>query len=460
MFTRREFIAASASALTGISDPAATIAQAARAFEGGTLRLLAPNGCQSNLAPVVAAWREQTAIPVEISYVDVDQIGQRVTADHLVGRVDYDLALPATFVVPDLAETKIIQPIDAILSALEMSAFVAPSLYEHGSVLDGQRYGFQTDGDVYLMFYRRDFLMDPTFKDAYAAQFGVALGIPRSWAELDRQMAFFHAPGKGRFGGALFRTPSYQLWEFWSRFHAAGLVPFDEDLMPQIDRPEAAEVVRQMARATAHLHPAVSQAGLFENWRLYKAHQIYCNIGWGGSQKAFNAAGSSIRGKLEHSLLPGDMNDPLGYFNWGWTYVVLSNARAAELATLFALFATSGHVSTLGVREMDGYFDPYAAHHYDDAGIIDTYSKLFLTVHRTAMTHAVPDLYLPGHSNYMSALSSGLSRAMSGASTPEQALRKTAREWRLISQDIGEQVQRRRWAANLALYPAEFKRRG
>ena len=33
---------------------------------------------------------------------------------------------------------------------------------------------------------------------------------------------------------------------------------------------------------------ALLELGLFENWERFSKGDIYCNIGWGGSQKYFN----------------------------------------------------------------------------------------------------------------------------------------------------------------------------
>ena len=46
------------------------------------------------------------------------------------------------------------------------------------------------------------------------------------------------------------------------------------------------------------------------------------------------------------------------YFNWGWNYVVTSQSGEAEIAYLFALFASSPSQSKRSVSDLDGYFDP------------------------------------------------------------------------------------------------------
>lgn len=82
--------------------------------------------------------------------------------------------------------------------------------------------------------------------------------------------------------------PGYVAWEWWVRFHAKGLWPFSAQMEPQIASDAGVEALEEMIRATEHLCPETSQLGLFANWERYSRGDIYCNIGWGGSQKYLN----------------------------------------------------------------------------------------------------------------------------------------------------------------------------
>ena len=129
---------------------------------------------------------------------------------------------------------------------------------------------------------------------------------------------------------------------------------------------------------------------------------IYCNIGWGGTQKYLNGPASSVRGRLRFGPTPGGVIDgvtvQVPYFNWGWSYVVTAASPLPELAYLFALFASTPEMSTRAVRQVDGYFDPFRPEHYADPGIKAAYSDAFLQTHRAALEGAIPDLYLPAQS--------------------------------------------------------------
>lgn len=439
----------------------ARVAELARVQAAGSqlpLSLLLPEGSRANLAPVVAAFTEQTGIEIVLNEVHVDQINTELMLDSMLGTAKYDVALPATFGLPDLADAGAIRPLDAYAAQYETPGFREGVLYEVGDSFDGRTYGFQTDGDAYVMFYHRDMLRDAALAARYADRFGEPLRRPVTWAELDQQIRFFHDPGAGRYGGLLFRTPGYLAWEWWVRFHAKGLWPLAPDLRPQIAGEAGVAALEEMIAVTQYLAPEVGTLGLFGNWARYARGDVYCNIGWGGTQKHLNSPDSPMRGRIEHGPTPGGMvRDKLlttPYFNWGWSFVVSTSSTRPELAYLFSLFAASPRMSTLAVGQQDGFFDPFRPEHYDDPGVREAYSQPFLEVQRASLEGAIPDLYLKGQSEYFQVLSDGLDRALHGEVTPETALSRVAQQWELITSRAGRAAQIKRWALLRAKYPS------
>lgn len=439
------------------------IADMARSADIGTdrrLRILLPHGSSANVAPIAAEFQRLTGVEIEITEVPVDDVDVQLALDNLSGTQTYDLALPATFSIPDLVEGGVIAPLDRVAGYDEIAASQHNSLFTMGDTFDGSPYGFQTDGDAYVMFYNTDF-MTTTEQNRYADTFGTALEVPETWAELDQQMRWFHRPDDGQFGGMLFRNPGYVAWEWWVRFHATGVWPLAPDMTPQIANDAGVRVLEDMIRAGEFLAPEAANAGLFENWNRYARGDIYANVGWGGSQKFFNKPGSGLRGKLTFGTTPGGMvNGQLlttPYFNWGWNYVVLAGSAKTQLALIFAAFATSPDMSTLAVRQPDGFFDPFRAEHYSDAGIVDAYSDAFLKVHQESMETAIPDLYLARQGDYFLALSKWIARALDGITSPDVALARVEQQWNIITAEAGEDKQIQRWGALRSKYPAQAR---
>ena len=439
------------------------VADRARRLAAGpvTLKLLMPQGCSANVIPVIAAFRDLAGVDVRTKVVPVDEINSQLTLDSLVGDADYDLALPATFGIPDLATNDVILPITQFVERHEPTGFRDDILYSIGDTFDNEIYGFQTDGDTYVMFYQNEWLSDPSEQAQFADAYGKPLKIPLTWAELDRQMAFFHRPDEGRFGGALFRTPGYLAWEWWVRFHSKGIWPLSEDLEPQINSEAGVTALEDMIRASNYLYPQAYSADLFENWAQYSKGNIYCNIGWGGSQKYLNGPESKMRGRMAYGPTPSGMINgvhvSMPYFNWGWNYVVTASSKMPELAYLFALFASTSEMSTLSVREQAGYFDPFRPEHYKDPIVAETYSPAFLAVHEASLRASIPDLYLANQSEYFRILNKWLDAAIHNGVDPEEALNRAATQWSVLNLRAGRDAQKARWRELRSKYPNDVR---
>jgi multiple sugar transport system substrate-binding protein len=429
----------------------------------GPLSVLIPHGCGANVSPIVEAFTQLTGVRITIEETPVDDINTQLVLNALSGNTGYDIALPATFGLPDLVAAGVIIPLTQFAQKYEPDNFRSSILFGVGDTFDDDIYGFQTDGDAYVMFYNRRHIENPNEKARFEDRFGRALAVPETWEELDQQMEFFHRPDNDMFGGLLFRIPGYLAWEWWVRFHAKGIWPLARDLTPQINSDQGVEALEELIRATDFLAPEVHSLGLFGNWERFSRGDIYCNIGWGGSQKYLNGPKSGLKGDMVYGPTPGGMlNNELlrtAYFNWGWNYVVTADSAYPELAYLFSLFAASPTMSTISVRQQDGYFDPIQEGHHEDPKIREIYSREFLSVHEKSLRSAIPDLYLANQGAYFQSLSAALDRALAGKISSKKALDQAADEWRVISKRSGVAEQTDRWNELRNKYPIELQSR-
>ncbi|WP_179954318.1 ABC transporter substrate-binding protein [Denitrobaculum tricleocarpae] len=458
-------VAAKAKADDSLSHLHRQIVQQAKALaDSGTssLRLLLPKGSEKNVQPIISRFAAETGIAVQIDVVPVNQVSVTVLIDKLSGSSNFDLALPATFELPELIEAGAIQPLDLFAARYQPEDFQTTSLYSVGDYYNGRLYGYQTDGDAYLMFFRKDWLNDKDEQARFADRHGVELALPQTWESLDLMMDYFNRPNEGRFGGALFRTPDFIVWEWWMRFHSKGYWPIDDDFQPRFESDAGVAALEDLIRATQSLHPHVYTDSLFENWRRFSKENIFCNIGWGGTQKFLNKPGSLVSNKIVHDVLPGGIIDGelmrVSHFNWGWNYTVSNQSNHAELAYLFSLFAVSPAISTFAVREAEGFFDPFRSEHYDDTAVQKSYSKAFLDVHRRSMLHAVPDFYVKGQAEYFDALRTNIIQAIQGEISSREAMHRASDHWRYTTQRLGEARQAKQWAFLKMQYPEICKR--
>jgi multiple sugar transport system substrate-binding protein len=427
------------------------------------LTVLEPSGSLGDIVPVAKEWTRLTG--VEIKYIEVPllEIAQRVLQEAVARTGTWDLALPASFGLPDIAESGVIVDLTEFAEKYKLDGGTAgcQMLYPIANYYRGRLYGLGTDGDTYMMFYRKDLLDDPQEQKSFEREYGHRLAVPETWEELDSQVKFFYRPNKNFYGGALFRSRGFIAWEWNIRFHGKGRWLFDDNMKPQINSEEGIKAAAEMIAITKYLDPGARSNGLFENFEAYGAGRSYCNIGWGGSQKYFwDPTKSKVYGKLTWGMAPGGAvrgkKFYAPYFNWGWNYVVNRNSRAPELAYLFAQFAYSPRMSTEAVRFRGGYFDPFRTCHYTDPVIRQIYGDGFLKVHKESMTHNFPDLYLKGHGEYWDVLDANLQSADVGKKTPKQALDETAATWEKITNRVGRDRQVAQWKFLKAHYPPEL----
>lgn len=429
---------------------AQSVVELTKGNDDTSIVLLYPNGSLNNIVPIIKQFTQLTNIKVELKEVSVDNINTKMLLSAAQQKYDFDVALPASFGIPDLVEANALYDLSSFVKRYQNTYDYKASLYSLADSYKGAHYGFQTDGDVYTMFYQKSWFKNEKAQQDFETKYGRALTIPTTWSELDQLMAFFHQPSEQRYGGCLFRTPRYMVWEWWIRFHESKQFPVDDNMHPNIASDAGVKALTNMIASAQHLHPKSEVNGLFENWQVFSDGSCFANIGWGGSQKFFNKSSSKIKGNMIHTPTPG-----VSYFNWGWNYVVSKHAKHPEIAYLFALFATSSDMSIASVRQ-DGFFDPFREEHYDDQVITDAYTSEFLLAHKRAMSSAIPDFYLEGQGRYINALQEGLMAAYEGIVSPTQALTFVTKEWEDITEEIGRSEQIEQWLRLKQKYPASF----
>ncbi|MEM6988590.1 MAG: extracellular solute-binding protein [Pseudomonadota bacterium] len=442
---------------------AETVRSRLRNGNSEVLRLLHPDGCEANLAPVAQAFNDATGMRVELVKGSLEFIGSELRFNDVVktSANAYDLALPATYSLPDLVGEALLRDLSEFAREHEPPWLQEEMLYTLGDYFDGGFYGYQTDGDAYLAFFNYAL---PGFKSEaarYADRYGIQLSAPKTWLEMDRQIRHFHKPDAGVYGGSLYRTNRYTGWEFWSRLHGKGVLPVSDDFVPQFQSAAGVEALQELIAVSTSLEPAASTNGLFDNFKSFAEGNKFVDLGWGGTQKFLQGETSRVRGNLAHGVLPGGV-DSTGrafaapIFNWGWNFVVPVQSPNPELAYLFSLFATLPTMSTLSVRQQGGYFDPHQRVHYTDSTIADIYGHSFLTAHERSMSQCIPDFHVYVQERYMRILGEAVHAATRGFLRPDIALREAANQWERLTDDCGREKQTQQWRQLKTSYPTRI----
>ena len=95
-------------------------------------------------------WTADTGIEIKYIEVPLGEINQKVLLEAVSKTGSFDIALPATFGIPDLAESGILVNLDQLSQKYEPAGYQDDVLYSAGDFYKGSLYGYQTDGDTYL----------------------------------------------------------------------------------------------------------------------------------------------------------------------------------------------------------------------------------------------------------------------------------------------------------------------
>ena len=188
-------IRASTSSDAAIADPIAKSAvDAAKQFSGATLTKTNESGLQAlddkNFTGPL--WEKLTGVKVRVIEKPFAEIYSTVIAEHIARSGAIDSVDGSPVWVPDFAERQVLAPIDSYIRKYKAQSTMNDyhPLFRPMMKYKGKQYGFFDDGDVWILYYRKDVFNNAKLKSAYRAKFGKALRVPRGWDEFSETAQF------------------------------------------------------------------------------------------------------------------------------------------------------------------------------------------------------------------------------------------------------------------------------
>ncbi|HJW26311.1 MAG TPA: extracellular solute-binding protein [Rhodocyclaceae bacterium] len=395
-------------------------------------------------------WERRTGIMIA-AHVIPQQPGMTT----LKADPDVDLTVVRNHESPDLLDQGLVEDLAPLMRQFGFSlpgeppnGYIRPRLQAYV----GERMAaVPADGDVAMVYLRRDLLEDPQERAAFRKAYGRDLAIPRTWQEYDQLVAFFHRPDKGLYGTAEERDPAGG-WMFWLPRYLCQSAPyrrlFDDAMRPLIDSPAGVAATESYVRTVRFSPPDVLGEGKDYSYLLpfFLQGRAFAFINTVAATKFFNAPGSAVKGKFVAVPMPGQSlggkvlrhNLPI----YGNNLVVSSRSPHPALAFLFAMWLTDPDNSLRTVGARGGFTDPYRWHHLEDRRIAELYTPGVLSVLAGEWRVALPaGTGIPGDSEYLEALDRHLWLAARGEETAAEAMRRTAAEWEKITERRGRDRQ-------------------
>ena len=326
-------------------------------YKGTTITIVWEAGLQS-LDPTHFSgpkWKELTGIDVKVVEVATAEMFTKIMQDYKSGAGAYDALNVIPAWMPDLAQAGALEVLDPYVEkygyADELQT-IAPTYRDNQMKVNGKIYGFPDDGDVFVMYYRKDIFDDPAVQKAFKDKTGKDL---RGAARPGRSSTW-SAGSSPIFSRARVSTappssaqPPYTMFMFEERFRNEGGKFFDADTMKAtINTDVGVKVFTDMRDENKFMPPGVEQFGFVENLAAFLQGQTAMTISWppygrwadgyGTDQEALNwVPKSTIAGKVGYALPPGGHPELAA----GFALSVSSTSKNKDAAYLFIQWLNS-----------------------------------------------------------------------------------------------------------------------
>lgn len=444
-----------------------------------------------------AEFTEATGIKVNImGEPDFDKLFPTMQRQAVTASRSYDLLLVANIWVADLVNLGYVRPLDAYIDADQGDPELAwddiPPGIRRKNSFGGHVYGLLADNDNTNLFYRKDILGSPRWREAYLAETGKPLpNPPQTIDELLEVAKFFQGkdwdddglpedafvtnvtPGTQAHWYAYSWTAPYSVPPAGAP--APGMFLFKDDMTPLVNTPGFVRGVQKWIEmincCTRASHDTDRQAVIDD---IIQGKALMA-IDWGDIGPASLRPTSVVKDKIGFALSPGSYD----YFNWGndtwvhgrvlnrvpmhqfngWSWFLTSTSRHPDAAWKFLKFMASPHVSGGDVADPSGGFQPWRTSHTTQlqpwvaAGWTESEAQSYVQTILAATNHenASLDIRIPGAFQYGAALERQLFRAVRGEVSAQEAMDQAAADMDEITNTLGREPQIRAYHSHLGL---------
>jgi multiple sugar transport system substrate-binding protein len=443
----------------------------AQKYKGTTINIVWEAGLQA-LDPLNFSgpkWEELTGIHINVVEVPTEEMFTKIMQDYRGGAGGYDALNVIPAWMPDLAQAGALEALDPYVDKYgyrEELQKIAPTYRDNQMTVDGKIYGFPDDGDVFVLYYRKDVFEDATNKQEFKAKYGYDLAAPTTWKQFDEIGQFITDKYQGKmYGAAFFRQAPYAQYMFQERFRNEGGKFFDAETMKAtVNSDIGVKVLTEMRDENKFMPPGVETFGFVENLAAFLSGQTAMTISWppygrwaagyGTDEKALSwVPKSEVAGKVGYALPPGGHPELAA----GFALSVSSTSKNKEAAYLFIQWLNSEDISLQRVQLPYALRDPFRDSHYTSAEYESRWpeAKQYLAALKAGSESGLLDLSLIQTDKYEEALRQGISSLWAGED-PKAILDKVAATWDAATEQIGVDKQKAAyagWASKSGAYP-------
>jgi multiple sugar transport system substrate-binding protein len=449
----------------------------ARRFAGSTLTVGWESGMQAHDLMHFSGplWEKLTGIRINVvelgSPIDAYR---RVFEEHKAGTGALDCGMLAPAWMPDLLLVGALEPLDRYVAHYMVASDFDDllPLYRDLGTWQGKRYGLFDDGDVLLLYYRRDLFEDPELQRELAARFGHPLGNPRDydWQRFSDAARFFTEKMAPQvYGMAPFNRDLRWGW-FQGLLRKNGGQFFDPATMkPGVDAEPGLRTMSQLAELDRYMPPGVADIAPKEAMLTTYASGNSAmgsfwpplgrwTEGYGVTPEELGAMPRTrVAGKTGYALLPGGVAELV----LGFLLCVFERSRRKEPAYLFLQWLNSPEISLERVMLPYALRDPFRRSHIQSPKYRSRWAaapEYLDTLGAAATEGALLDLILPGHADYADAFFIAVTDVRLGTAVPV-AMKRMAERWEAVTERYGRSSQQAAYAEYLRKPGAMYVRK-
>jgi len=397
----------------------------------------------------------------------------------------YDIFVVISMWSGTLLENQSVEPLpDWVKAKIEWSD-VLPIYKNSVLSFNSIAYGMPYDGDCINLYYRKDIFENPEIKAKYKKQTGSELNVPKTWDEYKLIAKFFSNwdwdnDGKVEYGNALLRKKGdVAMLQFFATAAAYAKHPddrayfFDIDTMkPRIDNPAFIKALQDYIELVNYAPKGVVNFAGHDVRNSFVTGEVAMALDWAdlGIYAAENEISILKDHQVGYAQIPGsdrvysakskkweERFNRASSISGSWSFFVNKDSKNKKLAFDFASFMTSKAMTTKYVAISGNAVNPSRYSHFKDysswekSGFSQDAAKRYLDAISDSLTHSnmVYDITLPGAGEYYQVLDEFVYKALKGEFGVEEALAKTAKEWKRITDKIGRQKQIEYYKASL-----------
>jgi len=461
----------SAGSLAWAQSAAERAVEAAKQYSGSEISIVWEAGLQS-LDPLNFSgpkWEELTGIKVKVIEVPTAEMFTKILQEHRAGTGAYDALNVIPSWMPDLVKAGALEELDQYVDKhgfRDELQKIAPTYRDNQMTVDGKIYGFPDDGDLFVLYYRKDLFEDADNQAAFKSKYGYDLAAPATWqqyADVGQFITDKYAPKI--YGAGQFRGPAYGIWLFEERYRVEGGRFFDPETMKaQINNEIGVKVYEGMRNDNKFMPPGVETWGFVEALSSFLAGDIAMTISWppfgrwaagyGVDDEALSwVPKSTIADKVGYALPPGGTPQLAA----GFSLSVSSKSKNKEAAYLFIQWLNSEEVSLQRVQLPYALRDPFRESHFTDKDYLARWKDApsYLKTLREGADTGLLDLSILQIDKYEEALRQSVTRLWAGEDA-KAILDDVAAQWDGLTEKIGVDKQKAAyadWASKPNAYP-------